>query len=229
MIEPNQPGANLKPEGNRRYGSTPGPRLPLRREDRRALPTRFDQKLDQWVSTGKQIVKGVTGARPGSRRDERMGTGRPDLAGVGRWVENRLDWLLEDPEDWREPWQEPTAPSLSPDPGLPAVSPVMPDSSTPTGSSKRSTGRLRTPLDAISRRSGPVRQPVSPAPARSPTDAQQSADQWPDDDIFTVPRWQRTATPPQPGVPLPPRRTLSQSAPDAPRGGRPLPRSNRRR
>ena len=229
MIEPNQPRANFKPEGDGLYKASLKTRLPFRREDRRALPTRLDQKLDQWMSTGKQLVKGVTGARPGNRRDERGGIGRPDLARVGRWVENRLEWLLEDPEDWREPWQEPAAPSLSPDLGTPAVSPVMPDRSPPTGSSKRSTGRLRTPLEAISRRSGPVRRPVSPEPARPPADAQQSADQWPDDDIFTVPRWQRTATPPQPDVPPPPGRTLSQSAPDAPRGGRPLPRSSRRR
>ena len=25
----------------------------------------------------------------------------------GRWVEGRLDWLLDDGDDWREPWQEP--------------------------------------------------------------------------------------------------------------------------
>ena len=69
--------------------------------------------LDRLVSAGRQLVDGVSGARPGSRSGNR-GEGRrpagpagmPRLDGLGRWVENKLDWILEDEDDWREPWQE---------------------------------------------------------------------------------------------------------------------------
>ncbi len=81
--------------------------------------------IDRLVSAGRQLVDGVSGARPGSRTASR-GEGRR-LAGLGRWVENKLDWILEDEDDWREPWQE-TRPEPS------------------------SQGRPRRRLDAISRR-----------------------------------------------------------------------------
>ncbi|MDP5124135.1 MAG: RNA helicase, partial [Cyanobium sp. MAG_04] len=82
--------------------------------------------LDRLMSAGRQLVDGVSGARPGSRSGNR-GEGRR-LAGLGRWVENKLDWILEDEDDWREPWQE-TRPELG------------------------SQDRPRRRLDAISRRS----------------------------------------------------------------------------
>ena len=88
----------------------------------------LDQRLDRWVSAGRQFVDGVAGGRPGSRPpargSEARGVGRSSEArnagrgsearmagrggfdGLGRWVEERLDWLLEDDDDWREPWQD---------------------------------------------------------------------------------------------------------------------------
>ncbi len=99
----------------------PDPRDQPRREGRRE-PGRFEAgrfdpgRLDQWVSRGRQLVDGVSGARPGSRPGGRPAEGRaggrPSLDGLGRWVETRLDWLLEDDDDWREPW-EPPAPRRS--------------------------------------------------------------------------------------------------------------------
>ncbi|WP_411868700.1 hypothetical protein [Vulcanococcus limneticus] len=99
----------------------PDPRDQPRREGRRE-PGRFDAgrfdagRLDQWMSAGRQLVDGVAGARPGSRPGGRPAEGRaggrPSLEGLGRWVETRLDWLLEDDDDWREPW-EPPAPRRS--------------------------------------------------------------------------------------------------------------------
>lgn len=81
--------------------------------------------LDRLVSAGRQLVDGVSGARPGSRSGNR-GEGRR-LAGLGRWVESKIDWIMEDEEDWREPWQE-------------------------TRLDTPSQGRPRRRLDAISRR-----------------------------------------------------------------------------
>jgi hypothetical protein len=79
----------------------------------------IDQRLDRWVSRGRELVDGVAGARPGSRLPgaeaaglglRGLGAGGLNPARLGRWVEERFDWLLEDDgdEDWREPWQQPT-------------------------------------------------------------------------------------------------------------------------
>ncbi len=83
------------------------------RSDQRSDPRsdqRFEQRLDQWIATGRQLVDGVAGARPGSRANGRPqpggragGLSRP--GGLGRWVEEKLDWLLEDDDAWREPWE----------------------------------------------------------------------------------------------------------------------------
>ncbi len=73
---------------------------------------RFDQRFDQWLTTGRQLVDGVAGARPGSRASGRpepggRASGLPRPGGLGRWVEDKLDWLLEDEDGWREPWEGP--------------------------------------------------------------------------------------------------------------------------
>ena len=116
-------------------------------------------------------MDGVSGARPGGRPPGR-GTGRrasslPRLDGLGRWVEDKLDWILEDGDDWREPWQDQR---------------VAPR--TAAAGAAAEPGLRRRPLEAISRRA---------AAAAPPPVADPAAD-WPDDASFTVPRWQR---PPQ--------------------------------
>ncbi len=146
--------------------------------------------LDRLVSAGRQLVDGVSGARPGSRSGNR-GEGRR-LAGLGRWVENKLDWILEDEDDWREPWQE-TRPQPS------------------------SQDRPRRRLDAISRRSAAPPQ-AQPRQAREP-------EEWPEDDAFALPRWQRqpsTAPQSQPQY-------QSQPPSQSQLTGRAMPRSTRRR
>ena len=158
---------------------------PERRGPRRSEP-RLEQRLDQWVSAGRQLVDGVAGARPGSRPGAR-GSGLK-LDHLGRWVEDKLDWLLEDEEGWRESWE-----------GQPA------------GPQPQRRSR-REPLQAISRR-----RPKPAAPAVEPA---ADAEAWPDDDSFTVPRWQRGDGGSQSEPP---------SASPRLQSGRTLPRSSRRR
>ena len=143
--------------------------------------------LDRLVSAGRQLVDGVSGARPGSRSGNR-GEGRL-LAGLGRWVENKLDWILEDEDDWREPWQE-TRPELG------------------------SQDRPRRRLDAISRRSAAPPQ-AQPSQEREPQ--AREPEEWPDDDSFALPHWQR-----QPS-------SAPQTQPPSQLPGRAMPRSSRRR
>ncbi|MCP9776617.1 MULTISPECIES: hypothetical protein [unclassified Cyanobium] len=140
--------------------------------------------LDRLVSAGRQLVDGVSGARPGSRSGNR-GEGRR-LDGLGRWVENKLDWILEDEDDWREPWQE-TRPELG------------------------SQDRPRRRLDAISRRSA--------APPQGQPRQAREQEEWPEDDAFVLPRWQRQ----------PPSAPQTQPPAQSQLTGRAMPRSSRRR
>ena len=148
--------------------SSERPERPAYRRGERGL----DQRMDQWVSTGRQLVDGVSGARPGGRRS----SSGLRLDQVGRWVEDKIDWLLEDDDGWRESWEEPSAPQSR-----------------------------RQPLDAISRRGRSARPSAPPAPMRVEAQPQPSApassqepvdpDAWPEDETFTLNRWKREASP----------------------------------
>lgn len=205
-------------DGSRRRDSRP-PLPPTERRSPRD-PEPLEQRLDRWMSTGRQLVEGVSGGRPGSRptarRPEARPGGRGGFDGLGRWVEDRLDWLLDDSDDWREPWQDSESRRSEPVPP-----PEAPREARPVA---RRDGRRR-PLDAVSRR-GPA--PSAPAPL-------DGADgDWPDDDAFSVQRWQRPTLPLRRPDPLQSeleerRRTADRGdEPPAP-PGRALPRSSRRR
>ena len=71
------------------------------------MEQRIERRLDTWLETGRQLVDGVSGRRPGQRRTSL------DLDSMGRWVGEKVDWLLDDDDDWREPWQEQTSPEAS--------------------------------------------------------------------------------------------------------------------
>jgi hypothetical protein len=129
----------------------------------RSRRRRREEPIDQVMQVGRQLVDGVSGARPGRSRARGEGLSR-----VGRWMEERLDWFLEDEDDWQEPWQrsrpeDPAAPAPPRESGAPA----------PPG---------RRPLEAISRRS------LRPA---GPAEADTRQQDWPDDSAFRVSRWQR--------------------------------------
>ena len=182
--------------------------------DSRRRSDPLEQGLDRLVSAGRQLVDGVAGARPGSRPPARGAARRsgslPRLEGLGRWVEDRLDQILDDEDDWREPWQEP-----------------------PPARQVESGSRRRRPLEAISRRSGSGMRP-EPQPPPAPSPRAEGGDRpegdWPDDDLYTVQRWRRPAPPERP--PLPPGEVVAWREPEDPQrsrpSGRPLPRSSRR-
>ena len=186
------------------YDSTP-PRERLRRG-----PDPLEQGFDRLVSAGRQLVDGVSGARPGSRTAPRGAQPggedrRPGLDRLGRWVEDKLDWILDEDEDWREPWQEPA-------PREPVQRQPFPRQ--PSRGVQRGETSGRRPLEAISRR------------ARR-EDSGASQEDWPDDASFSIPRWQRQSTPPQPSASQLPMGDAAD--PQTSGTGRPLPRSTRRR
>ena len=71
------------------------------------MEDRRDRRLDTWIETGRQFVDGVSGRRPGQRRSSF------DLDSVGRWVGDKVEWLLEEDDAWREPWQDTDRPLRS--------------------------------------------------------------------------------------------------------------------
>ncbi|MEY4809223.1 MAG: hypothetical protein RLZZ206_3612 [Cyanobacteriota bacterium] len=183
--------------------------MPESWSDRRPAPRRgsdpLEQRFDRLVSAGRQLVDGVSGARPGSRSSGRPGL--PRLDGLGRWVEDKLDWILEDDDDWREPWQE-VRREDRPEPRPVAKPDLRPEP-------RAEIRPRRRPLEAISRRRAQP-QPLEAA-------------EWPSDDAFVVPRWQRGAAAPAPETPLgsksvPAPQDLPPTSPS-----RALPRSTRRR
>ena len=154
------------PEFDDRWETRRRPRSEWRGEGRGE--PRLEQRLDQWMSAGRQLVDGVAGTRPGSRSGaDGRSSGSLRLNQVGRWVETKLDWLLEDDEAWRESWEQPERPRR------PAE---------PLGADRSSRPR-RQPLQAISRR----------VTRQDPSQLQD----WPDADNFTLNRWSRSAEPPR--------------------------------
>jgi hypothetical protein len=157
----------------------PGSRFDQRSDQR--SDQRFDQRLDQWLATGRQLVDGVAGARPGSRAGGRpqpvaRAGGLPRPGGLGRWVEDRLDWLLEDEDGWREPWE-------GPDPGRgsrrPAYQPGDPEG-----------GWSRPAADSPE----PLEQPWSRGAAEAADGPNPARDAW-------APRSNRAASRQSPGTP----------------------------
>ena len=186
-------------------------------------PDPLDRRLDRWLDTGRQLVDGVSGARPGRRSLDRL-DGASRLDAMGRWVGDRIDWLLDEEDDWREVSERPQSrQSARPTPG------------DVSSSVERSTpSRRKRPLQALSRR-----QPVLPPPVTSTSSVSPSGEEdvWPEDDSFRVERWKRSASrndfvdPGSSPIPSPPTASPPTASSPTSRSSsrRSLPRSSRRR
>tara|TARA_Y100000589_G_scaffold280411_1_gene276812 strand:- start:3640 stop:4206 length:567 start_codon:yes stop_codon:yes gene_type:complete len=61
----------------------------------------LDKKVDQFIEVGRQLVDGVAGTRPGTRkRSSFQAFSRNNVKNVGNWVNDKLDFLFEDDEDY---------------------------------------------------------------------------------------------------------------------------------
>ena len=175
------------------------------RPERRRRSDSLEQGLDRLVNAGRQLVDGVSGARPGSR----PAASRPRLGDLGRWVEHQLDGLLVDDEDWREPWQQ-----------------RQPEGRTAGRRPLEAISRRET----VSRReSSSWREPAPPAavPPSAGLEGSGVGEDWPDDESFSVPRWRRDPLAGRGPDPL--SQPNREATPLPPAGRRPLPRSSRRR
>ena len=124
----------------------------------------LDRKMDKWIKTGRQVVDGVAGNRPGQKRrgweDRNKG---PNFEKVGRWMEDKIDWFFEDDDDWLdnedlddEPLQE-------------------------------SINNTKRPLSAISLRAHKALPPQIEGWGKNSDEL----DEWPDDQSFKLNKWER--------------------------------------
>ena len=132
------------------------------RQQRRQGLKPLDRRVDKWIETGRQFVDGVSGTRPGMRRINQTGLTGSSLEKAGRWVSDKLDWLLEDEDSWMEPWQSSAQIPMS------------------------NSGGKR-PLEAISRR---AQKQIKPSYKDLSLDCDE--DEWPDESSFRVDRWKRS-------------------------------------
>ncbi len=120
--------------------------------------------MEKLIQTGKQVVDGVAGNRPGPRRggwkDKETSA---NFEKVGRWMEEKIDWFFEDDDDWLD------------NEGF--------DDEPP----QEITNNTKRPLSAISLRA-PKALPPQIESRRNNAD---ELDEWPDDQSFKLNKWER--------------------------------------
>ena len=135
-----------------------------RNQSRQRSREPLDRRMDKWIQTGKQVVDGVAGNRPGQRRSGWQDkTNGPNLEKVGRWMEEKIDWFFEDDDDWLEHEDSDDA--------------VIQESIINT----------KRPLGAIS-----LRAPKAlPARIEDKRNNLNEMEEWPDQESFKLSRWER--------------------------------------
>ena len=141
--------------------------------------TILDKKVGKIFETGRQFVDGVSGSRPGKKRNtDFQGISRRNVKNVGRWVSDKMDMFFEEEDDWSD--QENSNEAIQDMKSFSRESKFI-DEEKP--SSKR-------PLEALS-----LRQPKSlqmDEQKKLPYGTSNSFDEWPDDSDLKVDRWQRS-------------------------------------
>jgi len=137
-----------------------------RNQNRQRSRESLDRRMDKWIQTGKQVVDGVAGNRPGQRRpssgwqDQTTGA---NFEKVGRWMEEKIDWFFEDEDDWLD------------------------NQDSDDDSLQETIVNTKKPLRAIS-----LRAPKALPPQIDQTrNNLQKIDEWPDEQSFQLNRWER--------------------------------------
>jgi len=133
-----------------------------------------DKQVDRIIETGRQFVDGVSGARPGKRRNsDFQGITSKSVKKVGRWVSKKVDLFFdEENDDWYDDNEN-------------EIKTFTRESS----SIKSSQLHSRRPLEALSLRQSKNVQKKDQK--RLPYSKDVTFDNWPDDLDLKVDRWQR--------------------------------------
>ena len=169
-----------------------------------------DKQVDRIFETGRQFVDGVSGARPGQRRNtDFQGITSKSVKKVGRWVSEKVDlFFAEDNDDWYD------------DDKFYDDKSDIKTFTRESNSYKSAKPHSKRPLEAIS-----LRKPnnLDKSNQKKLPFCEESKDEdWPDEMDFTVQRWQRSSEKDYDR----PRDTLDQGGQYKSRN---LPRSRRRR
>lgn len=142
--------------------------------------TILDKQVDKIFETGRQFVDGVSGSRPGKKRNtDFQGISRRNVKNVGRWVSDKMDMFFEEEEDWSG--QENSYEAIQDIKSFSRESKFI-DEGKPF---------YKRPLEALS-----LRQPKSlhmDEQKKLPYGTSNSVDEWPDDSDLKVDRWQRSS------------------------------------
>ena len=135
-----------------------------RNQIRKRSRASLDRRMDQWIATGKQVVDGVAGNRPGQKRGRWQDkTTVPNFEKVGRWMEDKIDWFFEEEDEWFE------------------------NEDLENDSFEQNINDAKRPLGAISLRA-PKALPPSINSEKKDSD---EMDQWPDEQSFRLNNWER--------------------------------------
>jgi hypothetical protein len=140
-----------------------------------------DKRVDNIFETGRQFIDGVSGARPGKRRnsDFQNITSR-NVKKVGRWVSEKVDLFFdEENDDWYD------------DDNFYEQDREIKTFKRESSSIQTSKPYSKRPLEALS-----LRQPKSGQTTeqkRLPYAQESNLEDWPDEFDFKVDRWQRSS------------------------------------
>ena len=139
-----------------------------------------DKKFDKIFETGRQLVDGVSGAKPGKRRySDFQGITGKSVKKVGRWVSEKVDLFFdEDNDDWNDENFYDDNSNIK----------TFSRNSNSYESAKQNSKR---PLEAIS-----LRQPLNlqtTEQKKLPYVKESKDEDWPDEKDFKVERWQRVS------------------------------------
>ena len=140
-----------------------------------------DKQVDRIVETGRQFVDGVSGARPGKRRNsDFQGITSKNVKKVGRWVSEKVDLFFDDEnDDWYD------------DDNFYEDKSEIKTFSRESRSIQSSQSYSKRPLEALS-----LRQPKNiqfNQQKKLPYGNENTNTDWPDEFDFKVDRWQRAA------------------------------------
>ncbi|MBO8205406.1 RNA helicase [Prochlorococcus marinus] len=169
-----------------------------------------DKQVDRIVETGRQFIDGVSGARPGKRRNtDFQGITSKSVKKVGKWVSDKVDLFFdEDNDDWYD------------DDNYYDDNRDIKTFSRESSPLKSAKPLSKRPLEAIS-----LRQPKNlrtTEQKKLPYGKETKDEDWPDEMDFKVERWQRSSEKENDK----PREQLNQQGQSKSRN---LPRSRRRR
>ena len=140
-----------------------------------------DKQVDRIFETGRQFVDGVSGARPGKRKNsDFQGITRKSVKKVGKWVSDKVDLFFdEENEDWYD--EDNFYDDNS------EIKTFTRESSSIHSSKQHS----KRPLEALS-----LRQPADVKTIdqkKLPFSKDSNVEDWPDELDLKVDRWQRSS------------------------------------